>query len=532
VTPVAVMTEPLKCPGNCVYCPTYQSTPQSYTPESPAVLRAIRCDYDAAKQVKMRLKVLTEMGHPTDKVELIVMGGTFLAFPEDYQHRFIKECLDGLNGEESADLEEAKQRNQTARHRCTGLCIETRPDWCGQEEIERMLRFGATRVELGVQMLDDEIYRLTRRGHKVEDVVRATALLRQYGFKVHYHWMPGLPGSTPEHDLELSRQLFEDERFRPDGLNGEESADLEEAKQRNQTARHRCTGLCVETRPDWCGEKEIERMLRFGATRVELGVQLLDDEIYRLTRRGHKVEDVVRATALLRQYGFKVHYHWMPGLPGSTPEHDLELSRQLFEDERFKPDGLKLYPTMVVEGTELERWYQQNRYQPYDVKTMVELMIEIKSIVPKYVRISCIRCREYGHRTREGRKTGEPKLVRMDYGAAGGKEIFLSFEDEGETLFGLLRLRIQPRDSQNSAIIRELHVYGPEVPLAEQNGEAAQHKGLGKALLREAERIAAEEFGARQMTILSGVGAREYYRTEFGYKSQGDYMVRDLGVRG
>ena len=445
MTPVAVMTEPLKCPGNCVYCPTYQSTPQSYTPESPAVLRAIRCDYDAAKQVKMRLKVLTEMGHPTDKVELIVMGGTFLAFPEDYQHRFIKECLDGLNGEESADLEEAKQRNQTARHRCTGLC--------------------------------------------------------------------------------------------------------------------------VETRPDWCGEKEIERMLRFGATRVELGVQLLDDEIYRLTRRGHKVEDVVRATALLRQYGFKVHYHWMPGLPGSTPEHDLELSRQLFEDERFKPDGLKLYPTMVVEGTELERWYQQNRYQPYDVKTMVELMIEIKSIVPKYVRISrvlrdiptkfitagckdslrgvvkqrmkqrgieckCIRCREYGHRTREGRKTGEPKLVRMDYGAAGGKEIFLSFEDEGETLFGLLRLRIQPRDSQNSAIIRELHVYGPEVPLAEQNGEAAQHKGLGKALLREAERIAAEEFGARQMTILSGVGAREYYRTEFGYKSQGDYMVRDLGVRG
>jgi elongator complex protein 3 len=441
VTPVAVMTEPLKCPGNCVYCPTYESTPQSYTPESPAVLRAIRCDYDARKQVKTRLRVLAEMGHPTDKVELIVMGGTFLAFPEDYQYQFIKECLDGLNGEDSADLEEAKQRNQTAQHRCTGLCIETRPDWCG--------------------------------------------------------------------------------------------------------------------------EKEIERMLQFGATRVELGVQMLDDAIYKLTRRGHKIEDVVRATALLRQYGFKVHYHWMPGLPGSTPEHDLELSRRLFEDERFKPDGLKLYPTMVVEGTELERWYQQGRYQPYDVKTMVELMTEIKSIVPKYVRISrvlrdipakfitagckdslrgtvkqqmkrrgiecqCIRCREYGHRAREGREIGEPRLVRIDYGAAGGQEIFLSFEDEDETLFAILRLRIQPRGSRSSAIIRELHVYGPEVPLAGQNAEAAQHKGLGKALLREAERIAAGEFGARQMTILSGIGAREYYRTEFGYKSQGDYMVRDL----
>ncbi|MCX6011530.1 MAG: tRNA uridine(34) 5-carboxymethylaminomethyl modification radical SAM/GNAT enzyme Elp3 [Chloroflexi bacterium] len=447
VTPVAVMTEPLQCPGQCVYCPTYQATPKSYTPESPAVLRAIRCDYDAGKQVRSRLKALTEMGHPTDKVELIVMGGTFLAFPKDYQYQFIKECLDGLNGQDSANLEEAKQRNQTAKHRCTGLCLETRPDWCGKEEIERMLRFGATRVELGVQMLDDEIYRLTRRGHGVEDVVRATALLRQHGFKVHYHWMPGLPGSTPEHDLELSRQLF--------------------------------------------------------------------------------------------------------------------------DDERFKPDGLKLYPTMVVEGTELERWYKENRYQPYDVKTMVGLIAEIKSIVPKYVRISrvlrdipakfitagckdslrgvvkqrmkqrgieckCIRCREYGHRAREGRQTGEPRLVRMDYGAAGGNEIFLSFEDENETLFGLLRMRIQPKieTSENSALIRELHVYGPEVPLAEQNREAAQHKGLGKALLREAERIAAEEFGAPQMTILSGVGAREYYRTEFGYQSRGDYMVRDLGVRG
>jgi elongator complex protein 3 len=444
VTPVAVMTRPQKCPGQCVYCPTYQSTPQSYTPESPAVLRAIRCDYDAKKQVSSRLKVLAEMGHPTDKVELIVMGGTFLASPEDYQYQFIKECLDGLNGEDSADLEEAKKRNQTARHRCTGLCIETRPDWCGQ--------------------------------------------------------------------------------------------------------------------------KEIERMLQFGATRVELGVQMLDDEIYKLTRRGHRVEDVVRATSLLRQHGFKVHYHWMPGLPGSTPEHDLELSRRLFDDERFKPDGLKLYPTVVVEGTELEKWYQQNRYQPYDAKTMVNLIIDIKSIVPKYVRISrvlrdipakfitagckdslrgvvrqrmeqrgiecqCIRCREYGHRAREGQEIGEPRLVRLDYGAAGGKEIFLSFEDENETLFAILRMRIQPQieSRENSAIIRELHVYGPEVPLAEQNREAAQHKGLGKALLREAERIAAEEFGARRMTILSGVGAREYYRTEFGYQSRGDYMVRELG---
>ena len=389
------------------------------------------------------------MGHPTEKVELIVMGGTFLAYPVDYQYQFIKDCLDALNGEEATSLEEAKRLNETAHHRCTGLCIETRPDWCQQEDVDRMLEFGTTRVELGVQTLNDEIY--------------------------------------------------------------------------------------------W------------------------------LVRRGHKVEDVVRATGLLKEHGFKVHYHWMPGLPGSTPEEDLELSRQLFSDACFKPDGLKLYPTMVVEGTELEKWYRDGRYTPYSTETMLNLTADIKSIVPKYVRISrvlrdippkfivagckdalrgvvkqrmkeqgteckCIRCREYGHRALNDWEIGEPRMTRMDYEASGGREIFLSFEDENETLFGLLRLRIQAKpvpgfekvENGNFALIRELHIFGPEVPLKHQNIAAAQHKGLGKALLREAERITKEEFQARLMVILSGVGAKEYYRSEFGYSPQGEYMVRSL----
>jgi len=449
VTPLAVMTMPLSCPGHCLYCPTYPDTPQSYTPESPAVLRARRCDYDARQQVTLRLRTFTEMGHPTDKIELIVMGGTFLAHPVDYQYRFIKDCYDGLNGVDSATLAEAKKINETASHRCTGLCIETRPDWCRQGEIDRMLEFGATRVELGVQ--------------------------------------------------------------------------------------------------------------------------LLSDDVYRLVGRGHGVKDVVDATALLREHGFKVYYHWMPGLPGSTPEMDLELSRVMFDDESFKPDGLKLYPTMVVAGTGLEKWYRDGRYQPYDNETMVNLTIGIKAMVPKYVRISrvlrdipskfivaglkdslrdivrermrqaaieckCIRCREYGHRVQAGREIGEPRMVRMDYDASGGREVFLSFEDEGETLFGLLRMRLQSRPvpalgqglNGNLALVRELHVFGPEVPLREQKAEAAQHKGLGRALLREAERIARDEFQAQEMIVLSGTGAREYYRTEFGYGSQGDYMVKKL----
>ncbi|HJX69196.1 MAG TPA: tRNA uridine(34) 5-carboxymethylaminomethyl modification radical SAM/GNAT enzyme Elp3 [Dehalococcoidia bacterium] len=438
VTPVAVMTKPFACPGKCVYCPSSPEAPKSYTVESPAVLRARSCGFDARKQVEVRLKTLAEMGHARDKIELIIMGGTFLSCPRDYQYEFIKDCYDGLNGVTSSSLEEARKLNEDAEHRCVGLCIETRPDFCGEEEIRTMLDFGATRVELGVQTLDDEIH---------------------------------------------------------------------------------------------C-----------------------------LTKRGHGVAEVVSATRLLRDCGFKVYYHWMPGLPGSTPEHDLEQSRQLFEDPRFRPDGLKLYPTLVVRGAELENWYRDNHYRPYRDEVMTDLLIAIKVLIPRYVRISrlmrdipskfivagsrdlamrgtirkemeqagvrcgCIRCREYGHRRRDGWPVGEPCLTRSDYETLGGKEIFLSYEDENETLFGLLRLRVNGQ----KAIVRELHIFGPEVPLGKRLEQGAQHHGLGEGLLREAERIAGEDFKAPRLSVLSGVGAREYYRS-LGYRLEGAYMVKDLG---
>jgi len=444
VTPVAVMTRPAGCPGHCVYCPTYAATPQSYTPESPAVLRARNCDYDPAAQVALRLRILADMGHPTDKVELIIMGGTFLATPEEYQHGFIKACFEALNDQPAATLAEAQRVNETAARRCTGLCIETRPDCCGPEAISRMLEYGATRVELGVQMLDDDIYQLVRRGHTVTDVVAATQRLKESGFKVYYHWMPGLPGSTPEKDRALTAWLF--------------------------------------------------------------------------------------------------------------------------NDNRFRPDGLKIYPTMVVAGTELEKWYREGRYQPYPDETMIELICDMKTIVPPYVRISrvlrdipaqyivgglrdslrdvirkrlqetgrecrCIRCREYGHRSKIGWLIGEPRLTRMDYNASSGWEIFLSYEDNRGTLFGLLRLRIQEPSSEPAmipaALVRELHVFGSELALGVRQAEAAQHRGLGASLLREAERITREEFGGKQLAVLSGVGARRYYR-EFGYELKGPYMVKDL----
>ncbi|MCL2615525.1 MAG: tRNA uridine(34) 5-carboxymethylaminomethyl modification radical SAM/GNAT enzyme Elp3 [Dehalococcoidia bacterium] len=446
VTPVAVMTKPSGCPGHCVYCPTYGATPQSYTPLSPAVIRARGCDYDPYRQVQRRTAMLTDMGHPTDKIELIVMGGTFLATPVEYQYQFVKACYDAMNGEVSDTLSETQRRNETAACRCVGLCVETRPDVCGEDEIRRMLDFGATRVELGVQVLDDAIYEKVRRGHSVADVERATAILKRYGFKVYYHWMPGLPGSTPARDLEMSRELFHN--------------------------------------PAYC------------------------------------------------------------------------------------PDGLKLYPTMVVEGTILEQWYKEGLYAPYSNELMIKLMADIKSGVPPYVRISrvlrdipanyivgglrdsvrdsvrqlmasrgdncrCIRCREHGHRIKNGWKVGTPHLVAREYQASNGREITLSFEDEQETLFGLLRLRIENEPpeyitaTRPLALVRELHVFGSELALGQREKLAAQHQGLGKALLAEAERLASAEAGASTIAVLSGVGARQYY-AEQGYVLQSGYMLKQL----
>ncbi len=442
VTPVAVMAKPFPCPGKCVYCPSSTGAPKSYTIESPAVLRALRCDFVPRRQVEFRLKTLVAMGHPVNKIELIIMGGTFLAYPVEYQYQFIKDCYDGLNGVSSVDLVEAKKMNEVAEHRCIGLCIETRPDWCG--------------------------------------------------------------------------------------------------------------------------EKEISNMLDFGATRVELGAQTLDDDIHRLTQRGHGVTEIITATRMLRDYGLKVYYHWMPGLPGSTPEYDLELSRKLFAEGHFRPDGVKLYPTLVVAGSELAEWYKNGRYRPYTDKQMIKLLVGIKTLIPKYVRIprlmrdipvkfiiagnkdlalretvkkrmeelgihcQCIRCREYGHRLRDGWTVAEPHLTRLDYETEGGREIFLSYEDKGETLFGLLRLRIKPSMTGiNLAIVRELHVFGPELILMERRDDAVQHRGLGVKLLAEAERIANEEFHCDRIDILSGIGVRPYYRS-LGYHLAGAYMVKLL----
>ncbi len=441
VTPLAVMLPPRRCKhGACLYCPTLNA-PQSYTPESPAVLRAKNLNYDPGKQVSTRIKMFQAMNHPTDKIELIIMGGTFLQFPKKFQYNFIKKCYDTLNEKSSSSLEQAKKINETSSHRCTALCIETRPDVCT--------------------------------------------------------------------------------------------------------------------------EKEIKNMLEFGCTRVELGVQFPDDKIYKLVNRGHSVQDVIQATERLKKAGFKVGYHLMPGIPGSNPKKDLEMFKKIFSSQNFKPDQLKIYPCQVLKGAELEKLYFQRKYKPYTKEQVLALITKMLPLVPEYCRvmrimreipptylvsgvldiglrkdleesirrqklkIKEIRFREIGFALRDNRPIDNNiKIKKLQYQASNGKEIFLQAVNKENILFGLLRLRLE-KNKKIPAMIRELHVYGPALEIGTQDKEKFQHKGLGKELMSQAEKLASSSH-FRSIRVISGVGVREYYK-KLGYELDNEnYMIKKL----
>jgi elongator complex protein 3 len=437
ITPVAVMLPPQKCRhGMCLYCPNL-NVPQSYTPKSPVVMRASEVGYDSYKQVKARLKAFSAMHHNTDKIELIIMGGTFLEYPKEFQYKFIKGCYDALNEKKSRSLEKAKQLNEKARHRSVALCIETRPD------------------------------------------------------------------------------------------------------------------VCCEY---------IERLNEFGCTRVELGVQMPDNKIYKTIRRGHTVKDVIEATRCLKNAGFKVGYHIMPGLPGSNLRKDIKLFESLFSDENFRPDQLKVYPCQVIKGAKLEGWYWGGMYTPYTKEQTKKILIKMLKKVPRYcrvmrvmreippeyivagtiridlrkeieaelrkkkVKLKEIRYREIGFAALRDEVIEEDLYLKLiKYRASGGDEYFLEIVNKSDILFGLLRLRI----FGNEAIIRELHVYGRTVNIKEKDETAQQHKGIGKRLMNEAEKIVQNKC-IKKLSVISGVGVREYYR-KLGYKLEGSYMVKGFG---
>jgi elongator complex protein 3 (tRNA carboxymethyluridine synthase) len=448
---VTAFSAPFLCPhGTCVFCPggPRSGTPQSYLPDSPGMRTALAAGFDPGLQVKSALDKYRANGHDVGKVETIIEGGTFIAVPESYQEEFVKGVYDGLNGARSEDLEEAMRRNEDAPSRCVGLTVESKPDWCRPRDVDLMLGYGITRLEIGVQSLRDRTLARANRGHTVADTV--------------------------------------------------------------------------------------------GAFRVA------------------------------RDAGLKVTAHMMPGLPGASPDEDLSDLRRLFEDEDFRPDMTKFYPTLVVPGTSLAKQYEAGLYRPYGVDLVVEILSEMKRFVPPWHRIMriqreipraeisagvengnlrqivlerarekgyacrCIRCREVAL---AGPSAFDPSdtlgYVEERYEAAGGTEVFGSFEhSRSARIAGFARMRLPSEKAhrpevQGGAVVRELRVYGRVVGVGQRREDAWQHRGLGAALMDRMERAAKEEFGARRVLVTSAVGTRNYYR-KLGYTRLGPYMAKDL----
>ncbi|MFH1451809.1 MAG: tRNA uridine(34) 5-carboxymethylaminomethyl modification radical SAM/GNAT enzyme Elp3 [archaeon] len=442
VAPLAVMLPPRKCEhGVCLYCPSLNA-PQSYTPESPAVLRAIECKYDAKKQVRARLKSFRAMKHPTEKIELIIMGGTFLSFPKKFQFRFIKNCYDALNNKNSKSLDEAKKINEISRHRCTALCIETRPDVCTKEHINDMLEWGATRIELGVQAIDDEIYKKVNRGHTVKDVIDATTRLKKAGFKIGYHLMPGIPGSNPKKDIQMFKKIFSSPNFKPD-----------------QIKIYPCQVL-----------------------------------------KGAGIENLY--------YGRE----YLPYSKEQTKEIIIKMLKETPRYCRIMRIMREIPPNYLIAGI-----------KNIDIRKDIE-----EEIRKKKIKIKEIRFREIGFALRDKRKVNPKiKIKKTKYKASKGTEFFLEVINKNEILFGLLRLRLE-KDKTVPAMVRELHIYGPTLKIGEKANLEWQHKGLGRMLMEEAEKIAKKN-SRKKIRVISGIGVREYY-IKLGYKIDKDniYVEKDI----
>ena len=447
VVNVSVLSKAYECPGQCTFCPNEKDIPKSYLSGEPAVERAKRLKYDPYIQVQKRIEVLEATGHNAEKIDLRVIGGTWSYYTKKYKIWFTKKCFDAAN---------------------------------------------------------ETIY--TKESYS---------------------------------DKTLSKLWDE----------------LDKAQKLNETARYRIIGLSFETRPDYITEKEVYEMRKLGATKIEIGVQSIYDDVLKKTKRGHDVKTTIDATKILKNVGFKVSYQMMLNLPLSNKQRDLEMFKNLFSNESFRPDYLKIYPCALVKNSELYKEYIKSEYKPYTERELIDLIKNIKKEIPYYTRIeriirdipapliveggskasnlrqiidreikkegwkcNCIRCREIKNLAQEK----ELKMFREDYIAQDGKEIFLSFEDNNRNLYSMLRLRINP---DNTAIIREVHTYG-EAKKIKEKGEV-QHKGLGKALILEAEKITKEEFRIQKLSVISGVGVRDYYR-KLGYNLENYYMTKNL----
>ena len=446
---VTVLTKPYPCPGQCVFCPTDARMPKSYLHDEPGAQRAERHAFDPYDQTAARLRALEKIGHPTEKVELLILGGTWSSYRRDYQEWFVKRCFDALNGSEAASLAEAQAANATGRRRNVGLVVETRQDHIDAGELRWFRRLGVTKVQIGIQTLDERILDLNKRGHDVQSTRDAFRLLRLAGFKIHGHWMANLLGATVESDI----------------------------------ADYTC----------------------------------------------------------------------------------------LWSDPAIRPDELKIYPCMLVPNAELHDYWLRGEYTPYTEEEVLDVLVACKAQTPRYVRLTrvvrdfpttnivagnkkanlrqvaqqrllergapcrCIRCREV---RRDAVRFDELELRDLAYQTDATTEHFLSFETAecyptADRLAGFLRLSLPDPavahplpELAGQAMIREVHVYGPALNLGDDSRGEAQHIGLGTRLIARARQIAAAA-GYRRLAVISAVGTREYYR-RLGFEVDGLYMSSGL----
>jgi elongator complex protein 3 len=499
VTPVTVLTKPFPCPGQCIFCPNDVRMPKSYLSREPGAQRAAQHAFDPYEQTYSRLSALSRMGHPIEKIELIILGGTWSFYPDGYQYWFIRRCFDAMNDFDAGELPMGPKH-----HRVNYLELEERIDG---------------------------------------------------GFE-----------SNPYNDMVSSflRSVEDGELV----SESEQSTrrELERAHCENETSSQRCVGLSIETRPDYVTEIEAKRIRHLGATKVQIGIQSLSDDVLTLNKRGHDVADTRKAIRLLRQAGFKIQAHWMPNLYGSTPERDIADFARLFSDSDFRPDELKIYPCSLIESAELLNVYRAGKWRPYTQGELLEVLVACLDAVPGYCRVSRVirdipgddildgnkttnfrgiaeaelaarggACRDIRSREIRGERVrGEHlRLDETRYRSSVGEETFLEFNDDAGRIAGFLRLALPDRESfideiRTSAMIREVHVYGAAAGLGERDEQKAQHGGLGRRLITRAERLA-REAGFSSLAVISSVGTREYYR-RLGFQDGELYQHKALST--
>ncbi len=520
VTPLTVFTKPFPCPGECIFCPNDVRMPKSYLSDEPGAQRAEQNSFDPYLQTFTRLSAFYNTGHPTDKIELIILGGTWSFYPESYQRWFIKRVFDALhdfgNGiDHSADVQAA---------------LLTSSQLHPQRNTSHLQIDGAHFEQTYNQAVQSLYREEMQRSREQAETVAA-----------------GLLPRTPTTEFATWKEV-------------------EAAHRENEQAACRCVGLVIETRPDYTDPAEVIRLRRLGCTKVQLGFQSLNDEVLRANRRGHTVATIRQAVKLFRQAGFKIHAHWMPNLYGSTPAADGEDYRRLFDDPDFRPDELKIYPCSLIESAELMQRYQDGSWQPYTPEQLLSVLVACLEYTPEYCRLTRI-IRDIpstdivvGNKTTNLRQVAEQQLARQgkhsrdirareigsrevapetlqldetDYRTSAGDEVFLQYLTPDRHVVGFLRLLLPSEPSfvaelADAAVIREVHVYGQALAIGDSAVGKAQHAGLGKRLIERAAAIAAAH-GYQRLAVISAVGTRAYYRKR-GFSDGDLYQFRELAT--